>query len=31
MDRRFLGVAFAVVCFLVMYFWSEPIVVWLNR
>ena len=31
MNRRVLGVVFAVACFLVMYFWSEPIVGWLNR
>jgi hypothetical protein len=31
MNRRFLGVVFAVACFLVIYFWGEPIVGWLNR
>ena len=31
MTRRFpLSVVIAVVCFLVMVFWSEPIVVWLT-
>ena len=31
MNRRFLGVLFAVASFLVIYLWGEPIVGWLNR